>query len=118
MGLHVPERYRVRRGRMGSDASIGNNGAFEVPSLDGNTRLFVIASDGGDWEHVSVSTRFRTPTWDEMHHIKNMFWDKEDTVIQIHPPQSQYINNCENCLHLWRPLKSKIPLPPTWMIGV
>ena len=30
MTFSVPEKFRIRAGRYGSDASYGNNGAFEV----------------------------------------------------------------------------------------
>lgn len=53
-------------------------------------------------EHVSVSARNKTPTWDEMCFIKRQFWDEEDEVYQVHPKQSEYINLAKHCLHLWR----------------
>ena len=65
MTFSVPEKFRIRTGRVGSDASFGNNGAFEVRLRHAQT-VYVIASDGAGWEHVSVSRRDRCPTWDEM----------------------------------------------------
>ena len=57
------------------------------------------------WEHVSVSPyNGKTPTWDDMCAVKNIFWDDEEEVLQFHPKKSQYINLKDNCLHLWRPL--------------
>jgi hypothetical protein len=112
--FHVPEPYRITAGALGSDASFGNNGAFRVPL---GTRYFtVIASDLGDWEHVSVSTPSRPPTWDEMCQIKALFWDAEDAVMQLHPPQSTYVNNHPFCLHLWRPVEATLPLPPKILV--
>ena len=35
---------------------------------------------------------------------KALFWDEDDCVIQYHPPRSEYVNNHQNCLHLWRPI--------------
>ena len=117
MAFQVPERYRITAGELGSNSSYGNNGAFVVPTFDGKKKLFVIASDGMGWEHVSVSSKGRTPTWEEMHYIKGMFWDKEDTVFQFHPPQSQYVDCCKSCLHLWRNPNHKIELPPSTLVG-
>ena len=117
MSFHVPNRYRIRHGDFASDDLACNNGAFEIPSIDGSVNLFVIASDGVGWEHVSVSTALRIPTWDEMCHIMNIFWDKEATVFQFHPPQSQYVNCCKTCLHLWRQVGVKVELPPRWMLA-
>lgn len=139
MAFHVPEKYRVRNGYRGSDASYGNNGAFFIPNRAGRTRalstreatsvpLTVIASDGvsvpdesadlAGWEHVSVSLPTRCPTWDEMCYVKSIFWDDEDTVMQLHPPKSQWVNNHPYCLHLWRPVAVEIPLPPSIMVGI
>jgi hypothetical protein len=102
----------------------GNNGAFRL-RRDG-VELTVIASDGADWdpvwgfpkwEHVSVSTPRRCPTWDEMQFIKQAFWDDEDCVVQFHPPKSQYVNRHPFCLHLWRPVGVEIPMPPMICVG-
>lgn len=113
--LHVPERYRITTGPMGSDARLGNAGAFRVPV--GSQYLMVIASGDFNWEHVSVSHRARIPTGEEMCAIKDLFWGPEDVVVQYHPRESEYVRNCRNCLHLWRPLAADLPTPPVWMVG-
>ena len=134
MTFHVPNRYRIRSGRMGSDDSLGQAGAFFVPNPHqgkGGPRvpLSVIASDGtrhdGDepdellgWEHVSVSLPHRCPTWAEMDYVKSLFWDDEDAVMQLHPPRSMWVNNYPTCLHLWRPTRCAVPLPPSWLVGM
>ena len=121
MSFKVPEPYRVRRGPRASNAAqYGNNGAFILPPINplSPLPLRVIASDGGGWEHVSVSLEDRCPTWEEMCHVKGLFWDAEDCVMQLHPPQSQWVNNHPHCLHLWRPLAASIPLPPSIFVGV
>jgi hypothetical protein len=64
--------------------------------------LYCIASDGEGWEHVSVTARKGTPTWEEMARVKKSFWDESDFVVQMHPPKEDYINNHPGCLHLWR----------------
>lgn len=121
--FHVPEEFRIKTGRyFGSSSMLGNNGAFELPALRGGRRMFVIASDGMGWEHVSVhildGKRMHTPTWTEMCHIKDLFWDGDDCVVQYHPPQSEYINNHPHTLHLWRPTGQTIPNPPSILVGV
>lgn len=127
MAFKVPEKNRVRAGRMASDETAGNNGAFlfqaDYAKLARSPEfLFVIASDGMGWEHVSVSLQGRTPTWAEMCRIKDEFWGPEDVVLQFHPARSQYVNFATNCLHLWRaidtrgnPLEQRVP--PTYMVG-
>ena len=52
------------------------------------------------WEHVSVSTPCRCPTWPEMHWVKEQFWNDDEFVIQIHPLKADYINCHPYCLHL------------------
>lgn len=120
--FHVPEKYRITNSfhPLSSDSSYGNNGAFEIiiSKLKNRVTLFCIASDGAGWEHVSVSLKTRTPTWNEMCFIKNLFWDEEDCVIQFHPPKSDYINNHEYCLHLWRPIEIEIPRPNKNLVGI
>jgi hypothetical protein len=96
-------------------------GAAEFPPLyPRDPRLRVIFSgvcdEYPDWEHVSVSTAIKTPTWEDMCFIKGLFWDREDCVVQFHPPRSLYVNNHPFCLHLWRNVKIQFPLPPAELI--
>jgi len=83
--------------------------------------LFAIVSDGAGWEHVSIHVldgkKFHIPTWNEMCYIKDVFWDAEDVVMQLHPKKSQYVNNHPYVLHLWRPSDQIIPTPPGILVG-
>lgn len=102
--LRFPEQYRVRH-------VLGLN-SFLVPF--NAAKLAVLASidtddNGIKWEHVSVSLKNRIPTWQELKFIKMLFWDPEDEVIQLFPPQSQYVNVHKNWLHLWRPINVDLP---------
>lgn len=99
---------RRRYGSMGD----AKNGAFKV--FVGGKLFFVIASSGGGWEHVSVhpKNQKRCPTWEEMCAVKDMFFEPEEAVMQLHPAHSEYVNIHPYCLHLWRPLEREIPLPP------
>lgn len=118
MTFHVPEKYRLRSGPLGTDQDNGNNGAFFIPTRPGQPPLKVIATDGAGWEHVSVSLPNRCPTWEEMCHIKSMFWDDEDAAMQLHHPRSDWVNNHRYCLHLWRPMNgASIPLPDSLLVG-
>lgn len=93
------------------------NGAFRIEAPSGR-KLNVLASNGGGWDHVSVSVygTDETPTWDEMCWVKQQFFNPEETVIQYHPPESKYINFDAGCLHLWRPQNEVIPMPPLVMV--
>jgi hypothetical protein len=79
--------------------------------------VFVIASDGAGWEHVSVSRKDRCPTWEEMCQIKDTFWDDEDVVMQFHVPAKDHVNNHPYCLHLWRPKGTNVLRPDSIMVG-
>lgn len=92
--------------------------------------LAIIATSGdpstedgtGDWQHVSVhaqqpkldgSVQARLPTWEEMCYVKALFWEPGEAVVQYHPPQENYVNVHDHVLHLWKPIKAVIPMPPT-----
>jgi hypothetical protein len=120
-------KYRIRKGFMGSDDSIGRRGAFQFPSLNGLVMFIAIADCGNGplvegWEHVSVRARTkgakedRCPTWEEMCFVKRLFWKDDETVIQYHPPEENYINDHSAVLHLWRPIQAAIPMPPEILV--
>lgn len=90
-------------------------GAFNIPYR--NRVLRVISGCGDGWDHVSVSIGSRCPNWDEMCHVKNLFFEAEELVMQFHPPKSRYINHHPHVLHLWRPWDVTIELPPSWMVA-
>lgn len=117
MTFRVPERYRILAGIAASTMANGNNGAFSV-ALKHGQQVFVIASDGMGWEHVSVSRRDRCPTWDEMCQVKALFWSDEDCVVQFHPPKRDYVNNHPYCLHLWRLQGGEFPRPDSILVGL
>jgi hypothetical protein len=114
----LPNQFRIRYGVFGSDQEKdGCNGAFNIPVKNIEGRYFtVIISDGMKWDHVSVSLQSRTPTWEEMCVIKDLFFKENETVLQFHPPKKDYINNHQYSLHMWRPHKQKINLPKTIMV--
>jgi len=116
--MKVPERFRILTGLMASDESDGNNGAFLVVVQPFAQRLYVMASDGCGWEHVSVSRRDRDPTWLEMCAVKDLFWNEDECVVQYHPPRHAYVNNHRHCLHMWRPTEGALPLPPGMLVGI
>lgn len=110
--LIFPEQFR-------EFGSLGAGGGFLLPRKGKSGKFYrVIAANGEGWEHVSVSipTEKRCPTWEEMCYIKSMFWDDEDTVMQLHPPRSQWINDHDYCLHLWCPIGIDIPRPKQEMV--
>lgn len=113
------DRYRLEDNpEMGFDPSFGMNGCFIIKPL--SRKLVVIASDQMGWEHVSVSVRDhpdRIPSWEEMCAVKEMFWEDDEVVMQLHPTKEDWIDCHPGCLHLWRPLEAEIPLPPKIMVA-
>lgn len=93
------EKYRTAGPRNSS------SGFFEIPRL--GARLGVVLrvqiSDGGGWDHVSVSLEHRCPRWEEMCFVKRLFFRDDEEVMQLHPKESNYVNRHPYCLHLWRP---------------
>jgi hypothetical protein len=136
MSFHVPEGGRdTTHPTLGTTTADGNNGAFSVASPEPGWVLALICSDCSDptfaenekWEHVSVhawkghdgpTLKLRTPTWKEMAFVKDLCWDDEDVVMQLHPRRSEYVNQHPHVLHLWRPLFTAIPEPPSHYVGI
>lgn len=83
--------------------------------------LFVIASNGGGWDHASVTVdpRFgmRCPSWSKMDAVRGLVWDDEECVMQLHVPRSEHVDCHPHCLHLWRPQRVAIPRPPSIFVG-
>jgi hypothetical protein len=103
------DQYRIRKGLVGSDDTIGKSGGFEI----GELTIVSFFPDVAGWEHVVVSRHDRTPTWEEMCYVKDLFWDPEDVVWQYHPPRSEYSNVHPFALHLWKKRGFVMPMPPS-----
>lgn len=104
---------RIKLDQITSD---GFHGIISLPLWQGN----VIGSNGAGWEHLSVVpfNKRITPSWDDMCKCKDWFWNDDEAVIQIHPPKDQYVNNLNNCLHLWRCTYKEMVLPPSCLVGI
>lgn len=97
-------------GRRGDDRC----GVFRVKRKGVWIRM--IATVGDDWDHVSVSTRCRCPSWEEMAWVADKFFEDEP-AMQLHVSRSDHVNYHPYCLHWWRPTGKQLPLPPYWMVG-
>lgn len=80
--------------------------------------LHFIFSVGCGFEHLSVSTPIKTPTWDQMCRMKDIFWREDEVCMQLHPKKEDYVNNMKYCLHIWKPIDKEIPTPPSIMVGL
>lgn len=100
--MKYPEQYRLDYSFKDKDVpGLENAAAFKIPYKGCDLR--VIASLDEGWEHVSVSLPNRNPNWDEMCHVKDLFWGDDEECIQFHPRKNEYVNLTEYCLHIWKP---------------
>lgn len=98
--MNFPEQYRIE---------------LNLPEINGEKlHCFSIFFKGRDlkviatiepqgWERVTVSLSNRTPNWEEMCHIKNIFWGEDEFCIQLHPRKKDYINIHPYVLHIFKP---------------
>ncbi len=117
---HLDDK-RVRLVHDLGELSYGNdehNGCFVLPNPRGASEpeLRVIATDGQGWDHVSVSTRSRTPTWEEMAFIRDLFFEQSEIPVQFGPPRALYVNVHPYCLHWWRNQSVVYDLPPIRLV--
>ena len=94
----------------------GFKGIIQMPMWSGT----IICSTGCGWNHVSVCPEKKRiiPSWDDMCLIKEICWNDDEAVIQIHPPKEEYVNNMPNCLHLWQCAYKEMVLPPSCLVGI
>jgi hypothetical protein len=116
--LNELDQYRLKNenvlqwyGSYGDD----KNGVFIIDSPDG-VELRMVISSGMGWEHISVSTIGRCPQWLEMDYVKRTFFRQNEVAMQLHPAVKDHINVHPYTLHIWRPLRGTIPLPPKFMV--
>lgn len=103
------EEIRADKRFQGKERTIdGGNGWVTIRG-----KMFgVVYSNGGGWDHVSVSLPNRCPTWDEMCTIKDIFFNENECCIEYHPKKQDYVNIHRYCLHIWKPQDIELPTPP------
>jgi hypothetical protein len=121
----APDKYRTKHPYINELFTKGNNGLFIIPHYRiNNYYLRCMISDGMSWEHVSVTVSHkdkaatRCPTWEEMCFVKDVFWNKDEVVIQYHPAEKDYVSMHPFCLHLWKPIGAVLPTPDPLMVGI
>ena len=85
------------------------------PTISIGQRDFsIICSTGGGWDHCSVGARFgeHLAGWNELEFVRKIVFKENETVMQLHVPAEEHINNHAGVLHLWRPQAQEIPKPP------
>ena len=91
-------------------------GGHYYDSISGKRLNFIFSYQLG-WEHLSVSMPNKTPTWDQMCRMKDIFWNKDECCVQYHPKEEDYVNNHPHCLHIWKSTEENIPTPPSILVG-
>lgn len=84
--------------------------AYLVPSSLNSDFFLVIAAAERGWDHVSISHPARYAAWEEIVHIRRLFFKATETVLQFHFPDTHPMNPPPYYLHLWRPIGA-IALP-------
>ena len=90
---------------------------MEVHSYAASDKCLVKFTSALGWEHLSVSHKNKIPSWNTMQEMKEMFWDDEEVCFQLHPAKSEYINNNEYTLHIWKPIDREFETPPSILVG-
>jgi hypothetical protein len=93
----------------------GFNGIYVDPVERKN--YFFVFSWGQGWEHLSVSQRNKTPSWDIMCRIKNVFWGEDEVCVEYHPKKEDYVNLHPHSLHIWKEVGKEFPTPPSILVG-
>lgn len=121
MRFDLAEKYRAPHPSGWSHKNGDEFGWFEMPTTSAGPKIRIQANKdfgGYVWQHVSVSLANRCPAWDEMCKVKDLFWEPEETVVQFHPPHSEYVNNHKYCLHLWcYKGEGEMPRPTSDLVG-
>lgn len=114
------EQYRVQDGPIPSNPN-ELYGLFMIPleerhemyhNTNNQVKLAVIiVSNSPRWEHCSISLLHRYPSWGDMMMVKENIWTPEDTVVQFHPKEDDYVNINPYMLHLWMNTLYEYELP-------
>ena len=99
-----------------AEAQNGGIGGYYYDRISDKRLNFIFSCQLG-WEHLSVSMPNKTPNWDQMCRMKDIFWGEDEACVQYHPKKEDYVNNHEHCLHIWKPVDYELPTPPSLMVG-
>lgn len=91
-------------------------GGYYHDVLSGKNLNFIFSYQMG-WEHLSVSMPSKTPSWDQMCRMKDIFWNKDEACVEYHPKEEDYVNMHQHCLHIWKPTEEYLPTPPHILVG-
>jgi hypothetical protein len=115
--LNDLNQYRAIDWELRAVGAVGdaNGGCFLIER--NGVELRIMAASGGGWDHISVSTAERCPTWMEMEYVRKLFAKPNEVWLQFGVPSKDHINVHAHCLHWWRPLHREVRLPPSAMVA-
>ena len=91
-------------------------GGYYYDVISGKNLNFIVSYQMG-WEHLSVSMPSKTPSWDQMCRMKDIFWNKDEACVEYHPKEEDYVNMHQHCLHIWKTTEEYLPTPPHFLVG-
>lgn len=97
--MKFPEKFRVNHNINIENVPFN----FFIIPFRGRELQVIATTNPSGWEQISVSLETRNPNWDEMSHIKSLFFEDEEMCFQFHPKKSEYVNIQAHCLHIWKP---------------
>lgn len=84
-----------------SRAYVNLNGLRVLVSID-------IMQNNKEYLHISVSREDKLPSWADMKTAKSIFIGTEKEAFHVLPKESEFVNFCKNCLHLWHDLSEDL----------
>lgn len=97
----VPEPLYFNRA---SSATMPGLGAYATAWVRGHLyvlRSLATMSNGSKYCHVSVSTKNRHPTWEEMVLVRDQFIGLDTEAVLVLPPKVFHVNVHAHCFHWW-----------------
>jgi hypothetical protein len=58
--------------------------------------------------HLSISHKYRDPTWEEIKIVRYQLMPSDIQVVMLLPPMAWYVNIHNYCFHLWE-MKNPVP---------
>lgn len=123
INLYTLDNYRVSTPAcvnyvIKSQVSLQGFGEFKIP-IDEKSYFFVGASTDFGWDHIALRKIVKmerssvevTPIANEVEYIKKLFF-RDEVAIEVHPKKEDYVNLNHATLHLWRPNRNDLIMPP------
>jgi len=123
------EPFRVTEGEGATTSEAGMSGNFSFKLKDAIVQVSFAGDEIEGWEHAiavcfdkpqsNIISRLtstkepepRCPTNEEIMHIKRLFWEDDEAVVEIFPAKGNKTPWHTIARHLWRRTYSDFPMP-------